>query len=156
MITGLVRATGARYSDLLRVTVDDLDLGLDVADAEGAGGDGGTGGTVVVRHGKHRTARRHELDPGVCAVLSRWMAVREQLCADLEGSVPRALLLTVHHTHDNGVTVSRGLPITAQGLVLSWRRYVHRTAAEQAGRRRPLPTRFEQVRRAWAASRTDV
>jgi integrase len=144
VITGLVRATGARYSDLLRVSVDDVVL------------DHGAGGAVTVRHGKHRVARRHELDPGVAVVLSRWFAVRAELCEGLEGSVPRALLLTVHHTHDNGVTVSRGLPITAQGLVLSWRRYVHRTAAEQAGRRRPLPTRFEQVRRAWVAARDDA
>jgi integrase len=148
VIAGLARCTGARYGDLLRVTVDDLDLDLDRGRASRA-----VGGVVRVRHGKHRTVRDHTLDAGAAAVVARWLEVREELCADLEGSVPRALLLTVHHTHDNGVTVSKGLPITAQGLVLSWRRYVHRTAAEQGGRRRPLPTRFEQVRRAWVAAR---
>ncbi len=149
VIAGLARCSGARYGDLLRVTVDDLVL--DPADGSAAGRV--AGGVVRVRHGKHRTVRDHPLDAGAAAVVARWLEVREELCADLEGSVPRALLLTVHHTHDNGVTVSKGLPITAQGLVLSWRRYVHRTAAEQGGRRRPLPTRFEQVRRAWVAAR---
>ena len=146
VIAGLARCTGARYGDLLRVTVDDLAL-----DPPGDG----VGGVVRVRHGKHRTVRDHVLDAAAAAVLARWLEVREELCADLEGSVPRALLLTVHHTHDNGVTVSKGLPITAQGLVLSWRRYVHRTAAEQGARRRPLPTRFEQVRRAWVVARDE-
>jgi integrase len=150
VIAGLARATGARYSDLLRVTVDDL------TGAARGNGEARDGGAVTVRHGKHRVVRRHDLGADVCRVLTRWLEVREVLCADLEGSVPRALLLTVHHTHDNGVTVSRGLPITAQGLVLSWRRYVRRTAAEQAGRQRPLPTRFEQVRRAWAVNRDDL
>jgi len=147
VIAGLARCTGARYGDLLRVTVDDLEL-----DPPGDG----RGGVVRVRHGKHRTVRDHVLDTGAAAVLARWLEVREELCTDLEGSVPRALLLTVHHTHDNGVTVSKGLPITAQGLVLSWRRYVHRTAGEQGGRRRPLPTRFEQVRRAWVVARDEA
>jgi integrase len=146
VIAGLARCTGARYGDLLRVTVDDLELDPPTE---------GPGGVVRVRHGKHRTVRDHLLDAGAAAVLARWLEVREELCTDLEGSVPRALLLTVHHTHDNGVTVSKGLPITAQGLVLSWRRYVHRTAAEQGGRRRPLPTRFEQVRRAWVVARDE-
>ncbi|PJI85478.1 tyrosine-type recombinase/integrase [Luteimicrobium subarcticum] len=144
VIAGLARCTGARYGDLLRVTVDDVDL------------DDHQAGSVLVRHGKHRVERRHELDPGVVVVLRRWAEVRAELCAELEGSPPRALLLTVHHTHVDGVTVAKGLPITAQGLVLSWRRYVHRTAAEQGGRRRPLPTRFEQVRRAWVAARAEV
>jgi len=168
VIAGLARCTGARYGDLVRVTVDDLVLDppddvADVAEVPGVAGDSGgaarrsaarpVGGVVRVRHGKHRTVRDHALDPGAAAVLARWLEVREELCVDLEGSVPRALLLTVHHTHDNGVTVSKGLPITAQGLVLSWRRYVHRTAAEQGARRRPLPTRFEQVRRAWVVAR---
>ncbi|MFC8731272.1 hypothetical protein ACFT5B_02280 [Luteimicrobium sp. NPDC057192] len=148
VIAGLARCSGARYGDLLRVTVDDLAL-----DRDGASDGRVVGGVVRVRHGKHRTVRDHPLDAGAATVVARWLEVREELCADLEGSVPRALLLTVHHTHDNGVTVSKGLPITAQGLVLSWRRYVHRTAAEQGGRRRPLPTRFEQVRRAWVVAR---
>jgi integrase len=148
VIAGLARCTGARYGDLLRVTVDDLVL--DRADGNGTRV---VGGVVRVRHGKHRTVRDHPLDAGAATVVARWLEVRQELCVDLEGSVPRALLLTVHHTHDNGVTVSKGLPITAQGLVLSWRRYVHRTAAEQGARRRPLPTRFEQVRRAWVVAR---
>lgn len=134
VVVGLSRATGARYGDLLRCTTDSFS-----ADQ----------GSVVVTHGKHRTAREHPLDPDVGLVLRRWFAVREDLCAELEGSVPRALLLTVHHTHDNGVTVIAGLPITRQGLVLSWRRFVHRTNARYAGYRDPLPTRFEQLRRAW-------
>ena len=143
VIVGLTRATGARYSDLLRCTVDALDLGPTGARA----GEG----SVVVQHGKHRTVREHRLEPGVVMVLRRWLDVREELCAELEGSVPRALLLTVHHTHDNGVTVASGLPITKQGLVLSWRRFVQRTNARYGGVRPPLPTRFEQVRRAWHA-----
>ncbi|MGC5166125.1 tyrosine-type recombinase/integrase [Luteimicrobium sp. DT211] len=158
VIAGLARCTGARYGDLLRVTVEDVVL--DPPDAGTGAASGGRpvggrvgGGVVRVRHGKHRTVRDHPVGRGAAVVLARWLEVREELCADLEGSVPRALLLTVHHTHDNGVTVSKGLPITAQGLVLSWRRYVHRTAAEQGARRRPLPTRFEQVRRAWVAAR---
>lgn len=141
VIVGLTRATGARYSDLLRCTVDAIDLGL-VGPRAGEG-------RVAVLHGKHRTPREHRLGPEVVMVLRRWMDVREELCAELEGSVPRALLLTVHHTHDNGVTVSSGLPITKQGLVLSWRRFVQRTNARYGGVRAPLPTRFEQVRRAW-------
>lgn len=143
VIVGLTRATGARYSDLLRCTVDSLDLGPTGAQA----GEG----RVVVQHGKHRTVREHRLEPGVVMVLRRWMDVREDLCSELEGSIPRALLLTVHHTHDNGVTVASGLPITKQGLVLSWRRFVQRTNARYGGVRPPLPTRFEQVRRAWHA-----
>ena len=143
VIVGLTRATGARYSDLLRCTVDSLDLGP-------AGAQAGEG-RVVVQHGKHRTVREHRLEPGVVMVLRRWMDVREDLCSELEGSIPRALLLTVHHTHDNGVTVASGLPITKQGLVLSWRRFVQRTNARYGGVRPPLPTRFEQVRRAWDA-----
>ncbi|GAA1856405.1 tyrosine-type recombinase/integrase [Myceligenerans crystallogenes] len=141
VITGLVRATGARYGDLLRMRVEDLDLGPDAARA----GEG----TATVRHGKHQAVRRHRLTPDVVILLRHWMAVREELAAELEGSVPRALLLTVHHTHDNGTTVSSGLPITRQGLVLSWRRFVHRTNARYGATRPPLPTRFEQVRRAW-------
>ncbi len=141
VITGLTRATGARYSDLLRCTADAIDLGP-------AGPRAGEG-RVVLTHGKHRTVREHVLSASVVVVLRRWMAVREELAAELEGSVPRALLLTVHHTHDNGVTISSGLPITKQGLVLSWRRFVHRTNARYGGVRAPLPTRFEQVRRAW-------
>ncbi|GAA2512239.1 hypothetical protein GCM10010406_55350 [Streptomyces thermolineatus] len=137
VVVGLVRDTGARYSDLLRCTVDALDLRT---------------GRVEVAHGKHRTLRRHDLRDGTVVVLRRWLRVREQLCAELEGTTPRALLLTVHHTHDNGVTVVAGLPITAQGLVLSWRRFVHRTNAAHAGRRLPLPTRFEQLRRAWTTA----
>lgn len=140
VIVGLVRSTDARYSDLLRCTVDSFDLEQ---------------GSVVVEHGKHRVAHEHLVDDSALVVLRRWMLVREHLCVDLEGSVPRALLLTVHHTHDNGVTVAAGLPITRQGLVLSWRRFVHRTNARHAGVRPPLPTRFEQVRRAWATAAPD-
>lgn len=140
VVTGLSRATGARYSDLLRCTVDSV---------------GERSRSVLVAHGKHRTAREHLLDDGTRLVLDRWAAVRRDLCAPLEGSPPRALLLTVHHTHDNGVTVAAGLPITRQGLVLSWRRFVHRTNARHAGTRAPLPTRFEQVRRAWWSSTED-
>ncbi len=141
VIAGLTRSTGARYGDLLRVRAEDLDLG-DPGPRVGEG-------SVVVQHGKHRTARVHRLQPEVVLVLRHWMAVRLALAAELEGSVPRALLLTVHHTHDNGTTVSSGLPITKQGLVLSWRRFVHRTNARYGALRPPLPTRFEQVRRAW-------
>lgn len=141
VIAGLVRATGARYGDLLRVRVEDLDLGPTGARA----GEG----SVLVRHGKHRAARVHRVPAEVVLVLRHWMDVREELAAELEGSVPRALLLTVHHTHDNGTTVASGLPITKQGLVLSWRRFVHRTNARYGALRPPLPTRFEQVRRAW-------
>lgn len=155
VVAGLARATGARYGDLLRVTVDDLTLDARRDGADGGQVGGEVGGEVTVRHGKHRAVRRHPFDAPTAAVVRRWRDVRRELCAELEGSVPRALLLTVHHTHDHGVTVSRGLPITAQGLVLSWRRYVLRTAAEQGARRRPLPTRFEQVRRAWVAQRDD-
>ncbi|WP_245643436.1 tyrosine-type recombinase/integrase [Sanguibacter suarezii] len=136
VIVALSRCTGARYGDLLRCTIDSF-----APDR----------GSVVVEHGKLRTVREHPLDDGARLVLDRWFAVRAQLCAELEGSDPRALLLTVHHTHDNGVTVSAGLPITRQGLVLSWRRFIHRTNARHAGLRPPLPTRFEQVRRAWSA-----
>ncbi|MER6142354.1 tyrosine-type recombinase/integrase [Streptomyces sparsogenes] len=135
VVVGLARATGARYGDLLRCTTDALDL-----DA----------GWVTIEHGKHRVPRRHGLDPGTVVVLRRWLRVRRELCAELEGTVPKALLLTVHHTHDNGVTVAAGLPITRQGLVLSWRRFVHRTNATHAARRPPLPTRFEQLRRVWS------
>ncbi|WP_125775968.1 tyrosine-type recombinase/integrase [Antribacter gilvus] len=142
VITGLVRSTGSRYGDLLRVRVEDLDLGP-------VGARAGEG-SVLVKHGKHRAERRHLLPAEVVLVLKHWMTVREELAAELEGSVPRALLLTVHHTHDNGTTVSSGLPITRQGLVLSWRRFVHRTNARYGALRPPLPTRFEQVRRAWA------
>ncbi|GII99127.1 hypothetical protein Slu03_15050 [Sediminihabitans luteus] len=141
VIVGLTRATGARYGDLLRCTVDSFDLGPESARA--------VEGKVVVQHGKHRTVREHRLDASEVVLVRRWFEVRAQLCAELEGSVPRALLLTVHHTHDNGVTVASGLPITKQGLVLSWRRHVQRTNARWAGIRPPLPTRFEQVRRAW-------
>jgi len=137
-VVGLARATGARYGDLLRCTVRSLDLGA---------------GRVDVEHGKHRVARGHGLDAGTVLVLRRWLDVRADLCAELEGSPPEALLLTVHHTHDNGVTVAAGLPITRQGLVLSWRRFVYRVNAAHAGRRPPLPTRFEQLRRAWTAAR---
>lgn len=144
VVAGLTRATGARYGDLLRVRVEDLDLG-EVAVHAGEG-------SVVVRHGKHRTTRVHRVPPEVVLVLRHWMDVRIELAAQLEGSVPRALLLTVHHTHDNGTTVSSGLPITKQGLVLSWRRFVHRTNTRLGARRPPLPTRFEQVRRAWTAA----
>lgn len=141
VITGMVRATGARYGDLLRVRVEDLDLGPARARAEE--------GSVLVRHGKHRTPRRHLLPADLVVLLRHWMLVREELASELEGSVPQALLLTVHHTHDNGTTVASGLPITRQGLVLSWRRFVHRTNARYGALRPPLPTRFEQVRRAW-------
>ncbi|MCK0115416.1 hypothetical protein MWU57_00065 [Isoptericola sp. S6320L] len=151
VIAGLTRATGARYGDLLRVRAEDLDLGPD--DGAGRGRVGGVRapgeGRVLVRHGKHRTLRRHRVPGEVVVVLRHWMVVRTELAAELEGSVPRALLLTVHHTHDNGTTVSSGLPITRQGLVLSWRRFVHRTNARYGATRPPLPTRFEQVRRAW-------
>lgn len=144
VIVALTRATGARYSDLLRCGTDSFDLG-----EEGARS---TPGTVEVFHGKHRTRTIHPLDASEVILLRRWLEVRAELCAELEGSSPRALLLTVHHTHDNGTTVVSGLPITKQGLVLSWRRHVHRTNARWAGRRLPLPTRFEQVRRAWTES----
>ncbi|MFD6175919.1 MULTISPECIES: hypothetical protein [unclassified Isoptericola] len=153
VIAGLTRATGARYGDLLRVRAEDLDLGPDPAAASRRGRVGGARepgeGRVVLRHGKHRTVREHRLPPEVVLLLRHWMVVRTELAAELEGSVPRALLLTVHHTHDNGTTVSSGLPITRQGLVLSWRRFVHRTNARYGAVRAPLPTRFEQVRRAW-------
>jgi integrase len=152
VIAGLTRATGARYGDLLRVRAEDLALGSP-GDAPGRGRVAGRRevgeGSALVRHGKHRTLRRHRLPPEVVVVLRHWMTVRTELAAELEGSVPRALLLTVHHTHDNGTTVSSGLPITRQGLVLSWRRFVHRTNARWGPSRPPLPTRFEQVRRAW-------
>ncbi|WP_102937808.1 tyrosine-type recombinase/integrase [Streptomyces malaysiensis] len=136
VVVGLARASGARYGGLLRCTLSALDL-----DA----------GWVTIEHGKHRVPRRHGLDRGTVLVLRRWLRVRQELCVELEGSVPDALLLTVHHTHDNGVTVAAGLPITRQGLVLSWRRFVHRTNARHGARRSPLPTRFEQVRRVWDA-----
>ncbi|GAA1985516.1 hypothetical protein GCM10009718_23570 [Isoptericola halotolerans] len=148
VVAGLTRATGARYGDLLRVRAEDLDL-ADGTHGRSEGRRGAGEGSVVVRHGKHRTVRRHRLSPEVVVLLRHWMTVRTELAAELEGSVPRALLLTVHHTHDNGTTVSSGLPITRQGLVLSWRRFVHRTNARYGATRPPLPTRFEQVRRAW-------
>lgn len=141
VIAGLTRATGARYGDLLRVRVEDVHLPPP--------GPRAGEGSVLVRHGKHRTLREHRVPAEVVLVLRHWMTVRRELAAELEGSVPRALLLTVHHTHDNGVTVSSGLPITRQGLVLSWRRFVHRTNARYGALRPALPTRFEQVRRAW-------
>ncbi|MDO8152566.1 hypothetical protein [Isoptericola sp. b408] len=151
VVAGLTRSTGARYGDLLRVRVEDLDLGPDVLAGRGrvAGARVPGEGRVVVRHGKHRTPRRHRVPGEVVVVLRHWAVVRTELAAELEGSIPRALLLTVHHTHDNGTTVSSGLPITKQGLVLSWRRFVHRTNARLGATRPPLPTRFEQVRRAW-------
>jgi integrase len=154
VIAGLTRSTGARYGDLLRVRAEDLDLPADVARGRVGGARPAGEGGVVVRHGKHREARRHRLPGDVVLVLRHWMVVRTELAADLEGSVPRALLLTVHHTHDNGTTVSSGLPITRQGLVLSWRRFVHRTNARYGATRPPLPTRFEQVRRAWTDAGT--
>ncbi len=141
VVAGLTRATGARYGDLLRVRAEDVRLPVP--------GPRTGEGSVLVRHGKHRALREHRLPAEVVVVLRHWMTVRSELAAELEGSVPRALLLTVHHTHDNGVTVSSGLPITRQGLVLSWRRFVHRTNARYGAVRPPLPTRFEQVRRAW-------
>jgi integrase len=134
VIVGLSRATGARYGDLLRCTVDDVDAHR---------------GSVRVRRGTHRIEAIHDIDTNTARVLNLWCAVRRGLCADLEGAPPRALLLTVHHTHDNGVTVAAGLPITRQGLVLSWRRFVQRSNARHAGLRQPIPTRFEQMRRAW-------
>ncbi|SDC16289.1 Phage integrase family protein [Sanguibacter gelidistatuariae] len=137
VIVALSRCTGARYGDLLRCTVDSF---------------GPEQGSVLVDHGKLRTRLEHPLDDAARLVLRRWFVVREELCAGIEGSTPQALLLTVHHTHDNGITVVAGLPITRQGLVLSWRRFIHRTNARYAGLRPPLPTRFEQVRRAWWAS----
>lgn len=149
VIAGLTRATGARYGDLLRVRAEDLDLGEGAGRGIVAGRRTAGEGSVLVRHGKHRILRRHRLPAEVVVVLRHWMVVRTELAAELEGSVPRALLLTVHHTHDNGTTVSSGLPITRQGLVLSWRRFVHRTNARFGAVRPPLPTRFEQVRRAW-------
>ncbi|NOV99935.1 hypothetical protein [Isoptericola chiayiensis] len=153
VVAGLTRATGARYGDLLRVRAEDLELGTPAAPRGRVGGDRPAGeGSVLVRHGKHRTLRRHRVPAEVVVVLRHWMAVRTELAAELEGSVPRALLLTVHHTHDNGTTVSSGLPITRQGLVLSWRRFVHRTNARNGATRPPLPTRFEQVRRAWTTA----
>ncbi|MCA5894761.1 site-specific integrase [Isoptericola sp. NEAU-Y5] len=157
VIAGLTRATGARYGDLLRVRAEDLDLGPDseagARRARAEGRDPGEG-RALVRHGKHRVLREHRLPPEVVLLLRHWMVVRLELAAELEGSVPRALLLTVHHTHDNGTTVSSGLPITRQGLVLSWRRFVHRTNARYGAVRAPLPTRFEQVRRAWVEAGT--
>ncbi|WP_402465485.1 hypothetical protein [Isoptericola aurantiacus] len=154
VVAGLTRATGARYGDLLRVRAEDLELGPRVVSPRGrVAGDRPVGeGSVLVRHGKHRTLRRHRVPTEVMVVLRHWMVVRTELAADLEGSVPRALLLTVHHTHDNGTTVSSGLPITRQGLVLSWRRFVLRTNARHGATRPPLPTRFEQVRRAWTSA----
>src|SRR6478609_207464 len=80
VITGLTRATGARYSDLLRCTADAVDLGPGTARA----GEG----RVVLTHGKHRTVREHMLSASVVVVLRRWMAVREVLAAGLEGSGP--------------------------------------------------------------------
>ncbi|WP_278237402.1 hypothetical protein [Isoptericola sp. AK164] len=151
VVASLTRSTGARYGDLLRVRAEDLDLGPDELAGRGrVSGARATGeGRVLVRHGKHRTPRRHRVPGDVVVVLRHWSVVRTELAAELEGSVPRALLLTVHHTHDNGTTVSSGLPITRQGLVLSWRRFVLRSNARQGATRPPLPTRFEQVRRAW-------
>ncbi|MEK8229025.1 hypothetical protein NKG05_28320 [Oerskovia sp. M15] len=119
---------GARYSDLLRCTVGSLDLGPTGAQA-------GRERRRRARQAPH--GARAPPRAGVVMVLRRWMDVREELCAELEGSVPRALLLTVHHTHDNGITVASGLPITKQGLVLSWRRFVQRTNARYGGCGRP-------------------
>ncbi|MDR0483160.1 MAG: site-specific integrase [Cellulomonadaceae bacterium] len=146
VIAGLVRSTGARYGDLIRLRAEDLDLGpLDEDSPVGEG-------TAVVSHGKHRTERVHKVPPQVVVILRRWMDVRVTLCEALEGSLPRPLLLTVHHTHDNGTTVSSGLPITKQGLVLSWRRHVARTNARNMGDTPILPARFEPIRRAWIAA----
>ncbi|MFC7304685.1 tyrosine-type recombinase/integrase [Streptomyces monticola] len=96
------------------------------------------------------------VDDDLHAVLRKWMRVRGRLVeAHVEGGAVDALFVTVHHTMWRGargaVTKQVGLPLDEQGLLLSWKRWAARTNAEQAGRYGwvPLPTRFEQVRRAW-------
>ena len=67
VITGLVRATGSRYGDLLRVRVEDIDLGPARAKA--------SEGSVLVRHGTHRTPHRHLLPADLVVLLKHWMVV---------------------------------------------------------------------------------
>lgn len=93
---------------------------------------------------------RYDLDDGGHLVVNLWLGVRDRLLLRLDGAGHGFALVTVKATTGSGGRVwPAGLPVSAHGLDRSWRRYALRANAAGGVVGELLPTRWEQVRRAW-------
>jgi integrase len=136
-IVAVVLDTGARSGELETMRVDDFTEGL---------------GRVRVRrvpqNGVH-LAYDDEcvLRDGTRVALRRWLAVRDDLMAGLEGGRPAALWVGLQA---NQWMPHKGLPLRAQGIRKAYARGAVALNGVMAGRYgwEPLPTRLEQLRRA--------
>lgn len=135
----------ARVGELYALTVDDLDL---------------TAGRITMEHRRPGPAsgrsyeQTYPLDEDALTVLRRWLVVRERVQhGPIEGDRVRALFVTIRAAHrPDGTLHHVGMPIHPSGMSRSWDRLIGRLNARHAGEPGfPLPRRFEQLRRAWAA-----
>lgn len=116
-----------------------------------------TGTVRLIRYPQRRSVsppkvELHTLDDDELIVVKRWLKVRRTLVAGLDGGQVQHVFVTVHaSTRPDGTTKPVGLPIHVNGLLTSWHRLTVRLNDQHAGSHgwEPLPTRFEQYRRAW-------
>lgn len=140
LMVGVVRATGARRAELTRMSVGDVRPHKR---------------ELTVRRTKFRQLVTVPIDDDLKRVVDEWAKRRRRLVKELAGGEHDALFVTCHHTMWRGVagmvTKQVGLPLSAQGVLLAWRRWAQRMNIENAGRPGwgPLPHRFEQIRGAW-------
>lgn len=140
----LARAARARHGELAGLLLSGLNL---------------RHGTLrLLRFPQRRTVsppvlELHYLDDPAIAVCRRWLKVRRGLvAANVTGGDVQHVFVTVRaSTTRDGATKPPGLPIHVNGLLTSWGRQMHRLNVRHAGEDgwEPLPTRFEQYRRAW-------
>lgn len=145
-VMGVVVDTGARSGELCALRVDDL-----AADRRSV---------RLVRRPQARTvaaavAERVPLSQSTAAALARWLEVREEITAPLQGA-KTALWVSVRANHAGtadarGVLVMKppGMPLQPRGLARAYTRAVAEVNAEMAGVPgwQPLPYRLEQLRR---------
>lgn len=136
----------ARVGELAGLHVEDIDR---------------RAGVLVMTHtrpgrgmGRPYRSRPYPLDDGALVMLGRWLRVRQDLVDALEHGrhVGNAFVTVKPATRPDGSLYPAGMPIHADGLKTSYRRAVARLNAQRAGSYgwSPVPSRFEQLRRAWA------
>ena len=153
-IVGVVLDTGARVGELCAMTM--ADLAEDLSSVR------------VVRKPQARsvsaaTEERVRLSDGARHALESWLVAREELIKPVQGST-KALWVSVSPNHagllsPGGGAVRRppGMPLMPRGMQRAYTRAVVEANMQLAGSPgwRPLPYRFEQLRRAITERETE-